>query len=139
MGTMNFEDELMKMKKPEITELKHESLLARAFVNARDKSVVTWWWLSIPLYITVMLLMKSYFKPGTGFISNLHEITKNGDLLSVLFFLLIPLLFILLNFISLLKIYMFSGSPEFTHFLKQVWYNVLMVILSLVVVLFYFI
>jgi len=33
------------MTKPEIQGLKHESMLADAITNAKDKSVVSWWWL----------------------------------------------------------------------------------------------
>ena len=76
MEKQNFEKKLEEMAKPEIHNLKHEDILSRSIINAKDKSVVSWWWLSVPVFIILMLLMKSTFMPGTTLISNMHELGK---------------------------------------------------------------
>ncbi len=60
MEMKNFEDKLFHMTKPEVSQLKHQDMLANAITKAKDKSVLSWWWLSIPLYLITTLLMKSF-------------------------------------------------------------------------------
>jgi hypothetical protein len=55
MGKENFGETLSKMQKPEISELKHEELLAGIIMKAKDKSVVSFWWLCIP-YMSLLPL-----------------------------------------------------------------------------------
>ena len=59
----NFEDKLTGMTKPEVTQLKHQDMLANSISKAKDKSVLSWWWLSIPLYIISMLITEDYCQP----------------------------------------------------------------------------
>ena len=67
MKNNSFEMKLAEMTKPEIPQLKHEDMLGNAISNAKDKSVVSLWWLSVPVFIVLMLLMKSVYMPGTTF------------------------------------------------------------------------
>jgi hypothetical protein len=100
MEMQDFEKKLIQMTKPEVNDLKHEEILSEALSKAKDKSVVSWWWISIPLYIIAVLLMKSMYIPHSTFISNLHELTNNEKALTVLFFLILPIVFILINILS---------------------------------------
>jgi H+/gluconate symporter-like permease len=73
METEKFEEQLIRMSKPGVTHLKHQDMLAEAIVKAKDKSVLSGWWLSIPLYIIAALLMKSFFMRSTTLVTNMHE------------------------------------------------------------------
>jgi hypothetical protein len=133
----NFEEKLEKMTKPEITQLKHEDMLADAIINAKDKSVVSWWWLSVPLFIIMMLLMKSFFMPGTSLISNIHELAVKEKFISLIFFLISPIVLIAINLISIRRIYYLSGNPKPVNFLETVWFNVLIILLSVLILIIY--
>ena len=137
MEKENFEKKLENMTKPEIQGLKHETLLAGAIINAKDKSVVSWWWLSVPAFVVLMLLMKSVFMPGTTFISNMHEIENTQKYIATIFFLISPLILIIINVFTIKKIHFLSGSPRWINFLGTVWYNVLIIIFSLFILLIY--
>ena len=137
MEMQNFEEKLIQMTKPEVSQLKHQDMLANAITKAKDKSVLSWWWISIPLYIIVALLMKSVFMPNTTLISNIHEFINKERYSSVLFFLVLPIMFIVINFISIRRIYFLSGNQKTINFLQSVWFNVLIIFLSILVLIIY--
>ena len=137
MEKENFEKKLENMTKPEIRALKHEDMLASAIINAKDKSIVGWWWLSVPAFVILMLMMKSVFMPGTTLISNMHEMESTQKYVSIIFFLISPLILIMINALTIKKIYFLSGSPKSVNFLGTVWYNVLIIILSLLILIIY--
>lgn len=137
MEKENFEKKLTDMTKPEIPDLKHEDMLAGAIINAKDKSVVGWWWLSVPAFVILMLMMKSVFMPGTTLISNMHEMESTQKYVSIIFFLISPLILIMINVLTIKKIYFLSGSPKSVNFLGTIWYNVLVIILSLLILIIY--
>jgi hypothetical protein len=137
METKNFEKRLGDMTKPEIQGLKHEPMLLKAIINAKDKSVVSWWWLSIPAFIILMLMMKSTFMPGTTLISNMHELEASQKYMSMIFFLISPLILIIINALTIKKIHFLSGSPKSIDFMGSIWFNVLIIVFSLLVIIIY--
>jgi len=137
MKMENFEEILIKMTKPEVTHLKHQDMLANAISNAKDKSVISWWWLSIPLYLIATLLMKTIYMPQTTLLLNIHDFTSREIYLSVLFFLVLPIVFIVINFISIRNIYFLSGNPKSINFLRTAWFNVLMILFSILIIIIY--
>lgn len=137
MESQNFEENLLKMTKPEVSQLKHQDMLSKAITNAKDKSVMSWWWLSTPLYIIAALLMKSVFMPQTTLLSNIQEFAFKEKYLAILIFLILPVIFIFLNFISIRKIYFLSGSPKSINFMLVVWYNILIIVVSIIVLIIY--
>jgi hypothetical protein len=137
METENFEEKLTQMTKPEVSHLKHQAMLANAIIKAKDKSVISWWWLSIPLYLIATLLMKTIFMPQTTLRLNIHDFTSRENYSSVLFFLVLPILFIVINFISIRNIYFLSGSPKSIKFLLTAWFNVLIIIFSILILIIY--
>ena len=137
MDTKNFEEKLSQMTKPAVNQLKHQEMLSNAVSNAKDKSVVSWWWLSIPIYLIAMLLMKSIYMPGTTLISNIHNLTKEQKIPSVILFLVLPVVFILINFFSIRKVFLLSGSPKYLNFLKTIWFNLIMILFSILILLIY--
>jgi hypothetical protein len=114
----------------------HE-MLANAISNAKDRSVVNWWWLSVPLYIIAALLMKTVFMPKTTLISNIHEFAGKEKYSSIFFFLILPAISIIINLISIRKVYFLSGNPKELKFLEGVWYNILMIIISVLILIIY--
>jgi hypothetical protein len=137
MELESFEEKLTQMTKPEVTELKHQDMLAKSIATAKDKSVLSWWWLSIPLYICAALLMKSFFMPQTSLVSNLHNLTSKDKYSSILFFLVLPIIFAVINLISIRKIYFLSGNPNTLHFLESVWFNILIIAASIIILIIY--
>jgi hypothetical protein len=137
MEMKNFEEKLAQMTKPEVTHLKHQDMLASAITKAKDKSVISWWWLSIPLYLIATFLMKTIFMPQTTLRLSIHEFAIREMYSSVLFFLVLPIVFIIINFISIRNIYFLSGSPKSISFLQTAWFNVLMIIFSILILLIY--
>jgi hypothetical protein len=136
MELKNFEDRLARITKPEISELKHEDMLANALIKAKDKSAVSWWWLAIPLYIIGAFLMKAFFTHTTLF-SNIREMSSREKYASLLFFVVIPIVFLVLNLINIRKIYLLSGSSKNFSFFKLVWFNLLMIFLSIFIIIIY--
>ena len=132
-----FEEKLIQMTKPEVNQLKHQDLLAKAISNAKDKTVLSWWWLVIPLYIISMLVMKSLFMPGTTLRSGIHDLTASQGFVAYAFFVILPIILMLINIISIWKVYSFSGSPKSFIFLKEVWQNVMMILFSILILIIY--
>lgn len=132
-----FEKKLKEMTKPSIPDLKHEDMLANAIVNAKDKSIVSLWWLSVPVFIILMLLMKSFYMPGSSLFSNLRELTATQKNLSVFFFLISPLLLIIFNVSSIRRVHFLSGSPKSLNFLEAVWFNILIILVSVLIIVIY--
>jgi hypothetical protein len=137
MELVNFEERLEQMTKPEISQLNHQDMLAKALLSAKDKSAVSWWWLCVPLYIIAALLMKSFYT-HTRLLSNIHEMRVHQKYMSLLFFVLVPVAFMVVNLLTIRRIYFLSGSPKRVTFLLMVWFNVLMIILSLFLLIIYF-
>jgi hypothetical protein len=137
MEKQNFETKLKNMTKPEIQDLKHQDMLADAIINAKDKSAVSSWWLAVPVFVIIMLIMKSTFMPGTTLISNMHDLEGNNKYVSLVFFLISPLALIIFNSFSIRKIYLLSGSPKSLRLLQSVWPNVLIIACCLVIMLIY--
>ena len=137
MEMKNFEEQLLLMTKPEVSQLKHQDMLANAITKAKDKSVLSWWWLSIPLYLIATLLMKSFFMHSTTLMSNLHDLSSKEKYSSVLFFVVMPVIFIVINFMSIKKIHFLSGSPKSINFMQVVWFNVLIIVASILILIIY--
>lgn len=135
----NFEEKLIQMTKPEVNQLKHQDLLADAVSKAKDSFVVSWWWLIIPLYIISTLLMKSIYLPGTTLISNIRDLTTKQKSLTNLFFIILPVFFILLNIFAIRRVYIHSGSPGSITFIKTVWSNVVIIFFSILILIIYLI
>lgn len=137
MKTQDFEEKLNQMTKPEVTHLKHEDMLADALITAKDKSALSWWWLSVPLYIIAAFIMKSFFMPRATFIVSMHEFSNKEKILSVAFFLIAPLVFSILNFLSIRRIYRTVGIQKMSTLLQTTWFNFLMILLSILILIIY--
>jgi hypothetical protein len=137
METDKFEERIRDMEKPEVSDLKHEDLLSVAIINARGKSLVSWWWISIPLFIILMLLMKSSYNPGTTFMSNINELKATDKYISLLFFLISPLLLIIVNAFTIRNIYLLAGKPKAFSFSEEIWFCVLNIALAIFIIIIY--
>lgn len=137
MNNQNFEKKLIDMTKPEISQLKHEDMLANTIINAKDKSVMSLWWLSVPLFIIMMLLMKSMYMPGSDLIANIHELAGRQKYMSLIFFLIAPSVLIILNALSVRKVYFLSGNPRTIKFLEFVWLNMVIIVLCVFILVIY--
>ena len=135
----NFEEQLIKMSKPEFTQIRHQHLLVIEIEKAKNKLVVHWWWILIPLYLLATLLMKSYYMPSTTFISNLHEIKSHDKMFANIIFLLIPIIFILLNILNIWKLYRLAFPLDFYSVAKLIWINITIIFISLTILILNFI
>jgi hypothetical protein len=132
-----FEEKLIKMTKPEVNQLKHQDMLSNAIANAKNKTVLSWWWLIIPLYIISMLLMKSLFMPNETLGTGIRDLTAKQEYVAYTFFLVLPIIIIIINIISIRKIYYLSGNPGSFIFLRIVWSNFFMILLSILILAIY--
>lgn len=139
MEMEKFEETLNEISKPEVAALKHGELLARAIMQAKGKSVVSAWWLSIPVYMLAALLMKSLFMPHTTLRSNLHEFIVLQPFMAFFFFVAVPVTFIIIIGISVRKISLLSPGFGIKNILKLVWVQLLAMVASLLLLLAYFI
>jgi hypothetical protein len=139
MEMETFENKLKQMTKPEVGQLKHQELLNKAIINARDKSALSWWWLVIPLFIILMFLMKSFYMPGTTLISGINDFAARNKMLASLFFIIVPVVLILINTISIRKIYYLEGRPDLTGLFRALWVNLAIIGLCILVLIIYFI
>lgn len=130
---------LSKMSKPEIKSLQHENILADAITNSKDKSALSFWWIIIPLFVIAAYWMKSYFMPGSSFPSNLKELADKHKYAANLIFILVPAVLIIINLMSIKKLYFLSGSFLSLKLLSAVAVNLLIIFLSFIVVLVYLI
>jgi hypothetical protein len=137
MKNDNFEMKLSEMTKPEIPQLKHEDMLGNAIANAKDKSVVSLWWLSVPAFIVLMLIMKSVYMPGISLVSNIKEMEQQNKFVSIIFFLISPIVLIIINAFSIRKIYFLSGSPKSASFLQSAWLNIIVIAFAAIVLIIY--
>lgn len=131
-----FEKILTQMTKPEISELKHMEALGKAISQSKSKLALSWWWLSIPTYVICMLLIKSHFMPHTTFSSNMHDMEGKFSF-SILFFLVMPIVFIILNAFSIRKIFILSGGYKQQGLLRVALPNLMFMALSLAIIIIY--
>ncbi len=135
MKKPSFEEQLENMKKPEVSELKHQEFLSATITKAKDNSALSWWWLIIPLYLIAAFIIKSFYMPQSNLISDIHELKKEHYFTTTLCFLILPLVFAILNMISIRKTFFLSGNPAIIPFIKVVWFNVLIIALSVIILI----
>ena len=137
--TINIEEVLIKMSKPEIKNLQHENLLSDAIANSKEKAALSFWWIIIPIYVLAAYWMKSFFMPGSSFPSNLGELAGRNSYAANLIFVLVPIILIVTNMMSIKKLYFFSGSYPTLKFLLSGAAHIITVIISIIVMLVYLI
>lgn len=133
----NFEDTLTQMTKPEVPELKHKNILANAIIRTKSKSAVSWWWISVPLYVICAFVMKSLYMPHATLASNLKALASKDKYAAFLFFLTVPLVLIVVNVFSIKEIYFLSGSPRTIRFFKTISGNVSLIVLSVIIIIIF--
>jgi hypothetical protein len=139
METQNFEDKLIQMTKPEVTNLKHQEILSDAVLKAKEKLIVSWWWICVPLFIICMLIMKSMFMPGTSLISNIQDYAEKEKYQSLFLFIIVPVALIIANILSIRKVFKFYGSPMEKSFIEIVLFNIVIIVFSVFVLAIYLI
>jgi len=137
MNSKNFEEKLIHMTKPDISQLKHQDMLAKAIIHAKDKSVVSFWWLGIPIYLLAAFAMKSIYIPHMSFTSSFHELTDKQGYMAVIIFILLPIILIIINLISIRQLYYLYGNTKVKVFIKTVLAQILIIILSMVIFIIY--
>lgn len=129
---------LADMSKPEIGNLKHQDLLAKNILNARRKTVLSWWWICIPLYVLSALIMKGFYKHSSSLAQNLSELAIKNKYLVYLFFVGVPAIVIIINAATIFKIYSIAGLSK-SSVVKRMLPNMLMIVLALVALVIYLI
>ena len=137
METKIFEEHLSQMTKPEVNVLKHEEELAAALLKVKDQSVVSLWWLSIPLYLIAAFLMKSGFMPNTTLTSNIHQFTEQNKITSRIIYVALPIILVCINLISIKKYYVTTGSLYSFRKLLNVWFNLVIIAVSIFLMFIY--
>lgn len=133
----NLEEQLTQMSKPEVSQLKHQDLLAGLIMQAKSRSVVSWWWLAVPIYIAATLFMKTFFMPESSFAANLRDRNGQEQYTSLFFFLVLPLALIWVNLTSVRRIHIALGNPDLKGTLRAAWSNILLILAALLVITIY--
>jgi hypothetical protein len=81
--------------------------------------------------------MKSVFMPNATLSSGIHDLIDKQRFAAYLFFLISPVIFILINIISVGNVHILSDSPKSINFLKTVWFNVLIIIFFIFILIIY--
>ena len=127
-NTSNFERKLSNMSKPDLPNLAHEGNQEKAVMSAKEKQVLSFWWLCIPVYIIAAMLMKTLYNPQASFHSGIH--TANPNYTGILLFVVLPVLVIVINLVSIKQLLFLSLK-------KQVWVNIGLVLVSILVLFIY--
>ncbi len=137
MENKSFEEELSRMSKPEVPELKHARLVTEILRNAGDGSVLSAWWLSIPAYILVMLCMQALYLPHSHTLHLLRQLIRGQEWTFMLFFAVVPAVCAIANGILLRKIWFLSGSPGISGLFRLGWRQILVMLLCALILFIY--
>ena len=135
----DFEKILNDMTKPQVSQLRHQEMLTDAITKAKERSLISWWWIALPLYLLAALLMKSMYMPETTLKSNLHEFKGMNGIASILMFLVLPVIIIIINLFSIRQIHRISKNLGLNILFRTVWFNLLLFLMSVAVILIYLI
>lgn len=135
----DFEKILEQMSKPEIKHLQHEELLSKIISNAKEYSVLSFWWMSIPVYVIALFIMKTFFMPSSNVLEGLRSFKNDHHLAALLLFFIVPLILCVINLLSIKKLFQLTENISYTFQLKQVWTNLFFAVLCLAIIFFYFI
>ncbi len=133
-----FEEILNDMSKPEIGGLKHEDMLAKGITRIKDTSTVSLWWVSIPVYLATAFAMKSFYTPHLSMAAAFHEMFGIKSYTGVPLFLVLPIILIIINLVNTRQLFFLYGNSKRLAFLKLIYTEILIIIVSLVVLLIYF-
>lgn len=127
-----FEKMLSKMSKPEVTELRHQAMLADQIIKTKHKAALSWWWLGIPVYILLAFIMKSFYAPGSSLKSSLAKFAETNGLLAWSSFVAFPTVLIIINGVSVYKLAIMNDGLR-GGLLKALIYNLAAIVLSIIV------
>jgi hypothetical protein len=139
MENNKLEERLEQMSKPRLPELKHSELLFTQIISNRERTVVSGWFLSIPLFIVAVLIMKARYFQGEGYLVYLQQFIIQQKLLSVLFFVAIPILILVFMVTGIRKVRYLAGKPRFADFLRLIWIQLLIGFVCLLIICMYII
>ena len=133
-----FEDKLDRLSKPEVKNLKHESMISEQVINMKRKTALSWWWVLFPVYFAAMLIMKSFYFPGRNTFGYLAEFIARYPYFSFLVLGLLPALAIVINLITVKKIWFYAiADRPGIKFLRLTFFPAILILVSAVVILTY--
>ena len=136
----DFEIRLEKLSRPEIKNLKHESMMADQIIKMKRNAALSWWWVLLPAYLAATLVMKSFYFPGADAGSYLSEFIRQSPGFSALVLLVLPLLTIVVNLLAVKKIWFYSASVKpGMHILRLTFMPLLLILASLIIIVIYII
>jgi len=103
-----------------------------------DRSVLCLWWLSIPVYTIAVQYLKTRFLPYSTFYYNMHDLINRERYATLFLFLILPVILIIINSISIRKIYILSNHLNYSRLFWSIATNILLIIISILVILVYF-
>ena len=134
----NWEDNFEKMSKPEMPELLHGQALKNAIERAEEKSVISFWWLLVAVYVIGAFLLKTLYKPGSFFLSSIRAFKGSQVFPAILFFLISPAVVLLFSVRSIKERYFLAGNPRLGSFVRSILVQVFLIFFSLITIVIYF-
>ena len=138
MANQNIEEILNNMSKPEVQEMKHEEMLAKVVIKSKGKVALSFWWLCIPLYLIAAFAMKSFYVPGSTFSSTFHELTDTKSYTAIALFIVLPVALIIVNALSIKQLFYLYSSLTKSGFLETIAFELVIIILSVLMLIIYF-
>ena|GEM_PF-4032548 len=79
------------MSKPEVPPLKHQEALSKLIIQSKRKTVLSLWWLSVPVFMIAAFVMKQLYKPGSSLGASIREFKERHSIQALLLVFFLPL------------------------------------------------
>ena len=140
MDEKEFINKMDSLKKPGFEYNPPNNMLKFAIVNSKKSAAIGVWFLVVPLYFLLMVLMKYYFNINLHVIDIFEDFISSLDrspatkLITPLFFVGLPIIGILINLLSIMFFEYDKKQKQINISVKLKWINILILFASLGIV-----
>jgi len=143
MEEKEFISKMDNLKKPDFSSQYPDRNLKLAIISAKKSATMGLWFLAVPCYFLLMMLMKYYFKVNLHIIDIFEDFVASIDrssgtkFITPLFFIGLPIAGIVINLLSIMFFEYDKQKKQINISVKIKLLNILLVIISLAVVLIF--
>lgn len=140
MEEKEFINKMDNLKKPDFDNKEPNRNLKLAIIGSKKSAAMGVWFLVVPCYFLMMMLMKYYFNVNLhiidifeGFVVSIDR-TSGTKIITPLFFIALPIAGIVINLLSIMFFEYAKEKKQINISIKLKPLNILLIILSLAVV-----
>jgi uncharacterized membrane protein YidH (DUF202 family) len=140
MEEKEFINKMDNLKKPDFDNKEPDRNLKLAIIGSKKSAAMGVWFLVVPCYFLMMMLMKYYFNVNLhiigifeGFIASIDR-SSGTKFITPLFFIALPIVGIVINLLSIMFFEYAKEKKQINISIKLKPLNILLIILSLAVV-----